>query len=95
MENIKVYVGDDSKLHFVDSGGADSVLPFSQSLNILEITSKQAGGSITVDGNVLLAGIISATYNGNSYYTSYAHSWSVSPSITWSGLSIVRRNLEI
>ena len=29
ISNIKVYVGTDEKLHFVDATGADSVLPFS------------------------------------------------------------------
>ena len=29
LSNIKVYVGNDNKLHFVDHAGADSVLPFS------------------------------------------------------------------
>lgn len=28
LDNISVYVGEDSKLHFVDRTGADSVLPF-------------------------------------------------------------------
>lgn len=28
MELIKTYVGEDGKLHFIDSTGADSVLPF-------------------------------------------------------------------
>lgn len=28
IQNVNVYVGDDGKLHFVDSAGADSALPF-------------------------------------------------------------------
>ena len=31
MKKIKTYVGTDGKIHFVDSTGADSVLPFSKS----------------------------------------------------------------
>ena len=31
---IKTYVGDDGKLHFVNSAGADTVLPFSSVANI-------------------------------------------------------------
>lgn len=30
IENIDIYVGEDGNLHFVDAGGADSVLPFSR-----------------------------------------------------------------
>lgn len=33
LTNVNVYVGDDEKLHFVDSAGADSVLPFSSESN--------------------------------------------------------------
>jgi hypothetical protein len=29
IQNVNVHVGDDGKLHFVDSAGADTVLPFS------------------------------------------------------------------
>lgn len=29
MKSVKVYVGEDKKLHFVDSSGADTVIPFS------------------------------------------------------------------
>lgn len=33
LQNVNVYVGADGKLHFVDSGGADSVLPFNSISN--------------------------------------------------------------
>ena len=29
LTNVRTYVGEDGKLHFVDSSGADTVLPFS------------------------------------------------------------------
>lgn len=32
LSNIKTYVGSDSKLHFTDATGADSVLPFKSSI---------------------------------------------------------------
>ena len=32
LSGINVYVGDDKKIHFVDSEGADSVLPFNSGL---------------------------------------------------------------
>lgn len=37
ISNIDVYVGSDKKLHFVDSEGADSVLPFSSGKDIVYI----------------------------------------------------------
>ena len=30
LTQVKIYVGEDDKLHFIDSEGADSVLPFSK-----------------------------------------------------------------
>lgn len=30
LKQVKIYVGEDDKLHFIDSEGADSVLPFSK-----------------------------------------------------------------
>ena len=35
MTNINVYVGDDEKIHFTDSAGADTVLPFSKGTNTM------------------------------------------------------------
>ena len=37
LSNINVYVGEDEKLHFVDSTGADSALPFSSGLEEMEL----------------------------------------------------------
>lgn len=42
--NIKVYVGTDGKLHFVDSAGADTVLNFSNSNIVQGLTSLRATG---------------------------------------------------
>ena len=39
---INVYKGSDNKLHFVDSEGADSVLPFSSGATLLESGSLSA-----------------------------------------------------
>lgn len=35
LSNINVYVGEDEKLHFVDSAGADTVIPFSSGFSKL------------------------------------------------------------
>lgn len=43
LSNIKIYVGEDDKLHFVDFTGADSVLPF----------NKGEGGGTTIIGPIL------------------------------------------
>lgn len=43
LTHINVYVGSDKKLHFVDSTGADSVLPFSSGL------SEYQTGSVTLN----------------------------------------------
>ena len=43
-----MYVGEDEKLHFVDSTGADSVLPFSSASNYGTFTFNSSG-NITVD----------------------------------------------
>ena len=47
---MNVYVGGDGKLHFVNSGGADSVLPFNNAPIIIEydtIVDHGNGGSTT------------------------------------------------
>ena len=36
IKTVNVYVGSDGKLHFVNSGGADSVLPFSSGVEFLD-----------------------------------------------------------
>ena len=47
LAKVKVYVGGDGKLHFVNSGGADSVLPFSKSYTLPQMVFQiqDSGGS--------------------------------------------------
>lgn len=46
LTNVNIYVGDDGKLHFVDSEGADSVLPFSNKSDLsAEYFDKLTGGT--------------------------------------------------
>lgn len=33
LTNVRTYVGEDEKLHFVDSTGADTVIPFNSGKN--------------------------------------------------------------
>lgn len=65
-EKINIYVGEDGKLHFVDAGGADSVLPFSgsagDSFKIISLGSKTFRG---------FSGTVSATIDVTSYYENY------------------------
>lgn len=44
LVKVRTYVGSDGKLHFVDASGADSVLPFSSEMTILDCGSL---GSLT------------------------------------------------
>lgn len=44
IKTVNVYVGSDGKLHFVNSGGADSVLPFSQKATITFKTELHSTG---------------------------------------------------
>ena len=74
LTNVNVYVGeDDGKLHFVDSAGADSVLPFNTSGNYGTFTFNSSG-NITVDFGtnpkeiVVLFGTKTASYNLFSCY---------------------------
>ena len=46
LEAINLYVGNDGKLHFVDSAGADTVIPFSSG-----VKSIQCRFAITGDSN--------------------------------------------
>ena len=45
IKTVNVYVGSDGKLHFVNSGGADSVLPFSQKATITFKTELHSAGN--------------------------------------------------
>lgn len=44
LDRVNVYVGSDGKLHFVNSGGADTALPFRGS-GIAYIACVSSGGS--------------------------------------------------
>lgn len=47
LSKVKTYVGEDGKLHFIDSAGADSVLPFSggwEEIKVVTLTS-----NLTID----------------------------------------------
>lgn len=51
-DNINVYVGEDKKLHFVDSAGADTVLPFKASDYIYLIKDGKAQSDTGVNFNL-------------------------------------------
>ena len=66
MTNINVYVGDDEKIHFTDSAGADTVLPFSKGTN----TMVQAFSSINNShSNMYGSGV--GYISNNRIYTNY------------------------
>ena len=44
-DRIRVYVGSDGKLHFVNKAGADSVLPFSSGVRINRLESSNGDGN--------------------------------------------------
>lgn len=87
LTKVKVYVGSDGKLHFVNSGGADSVLPFSPfngcvitvsyTLSVTTrsgdpITSTSGAFTITVSKNGAVSSNISEFHTGNSSGESYS-----------------------
>ena len=95
LSNINVYVGkDDGKLHFVDSEGADSVLPFSTGISEIYLSayshwynSTYTTASLWGDGKAKYDGymiLIVATY-GNS--GANADSWAISCNGTDASLS--------
>lgn len=59
MSKIKIYVGNDEKLHFIDSTGADAVLNFSENNYIVE------SFSISDTNNY------QARFNFGKYFNSY------------------------
>lgn len=74
IRKVNVYVGDDGKLHFVDSMGADSELPFngSRDLNILNVQYLHGtSGSITISAESTIYVLMwhdrkpNVMYNGN------------------------------
>lgn len=48
MNNINVYVGSDEKLHFVNSGGADTALNFNTSTKVLAMAHSNQGKDTTI-----------------------------------------------
>lgn len=70
LSNIKTYVGSDSKLHFRDATGADSVLPFSSTQTVRFTLSSQGSlysqdhsgnGTIGSDGTITFNNVVSYT----------------------------------
>lgn len=86
LTNIKTYVGSDSKLHFVDATGADSVLPFSSGV---DLTSSSYAGASSGRGDNSIS--CSHSVSGTGIYISCAGctGWSAgvsgTPSITLTG----------
>ena len=70
LAKVKVYVGSDGKLHFVNSGGADSVLPFSRTASGSEYVG-DAGRIITINCGFRPNRVF--TYNLTSRYTTYLY----------------------
>ena len=70
LAKVKVYVGGDGKLHFVNSGGADSVLPFSRTASGSEYVG-DAGRIITINCGFRPNRVF--TYNLTSRYTTYLY----------------------
>ena len=65
LSNVRVYVGEDKKLHFVDSEGADSALPFNSGIdNVLECCVASGGSQSATMG---VGGV--GTSNSNSTFT--------------------------
>ena len=50
IANVNIYVGEDSKLHFVDSEGADSVLPFSKTPSETAFSIGNIASNYTISG---------------------------------------------
>ena len=46
MTNVNIYVGEDGYLHFVDSAGADTVLPFNNVTSMPNVHTEYVSGTI-------------------------------------------------
>lgn len=71
MNRINIYVGEDNKLHFINSGGADSVLPFNKisasSFTQIQCTTMNSSSSYTInlsgyDGYIVIVHATAGTY---------------------------------
>lgn len=76
LNGINVYVGDDKKLHFVDSAGADTVIPFNKSTEVAFLNASSSscyallknedGTAKTLTSNATISGDnLSITRNSN------------------------------
>lgn len=62
ITNIRTYVGSDSKLHFRDATGADSVLPFNSAPTIIKLRTGITNAT-TIDCKSLIPNYTQATNN--------------------------------
>lgn len=98
LTKVKTYVGDDGKLHFIDSAGADSVLPFSTTGNYGSFTFDSSGNiTITTDQEptevvALFKSKSSSTYNHQAYYNKNHTSMNVRISVSGNSFSINNNN---
>ena len=65
ISTISIYVGEDGKLHFVDSEGADTVLNFSGSKTV-SVTTRVVCGPLTATATTIIDG---STVNSTSCST--------------------------
>ena len=76
LGKVRTYVGSDGKLHFVDASGADTVLPFKRSLNVVEVPlsslslyhatfAAEIGSVYFIAGNALDNSAITGSSGGN------------------------------
>lgn len=98
LTKVKTYVGDDGKLHFIDSAGADSVLPFSTTGNYGSFTFDSSGNiTITTDQEptevvALYKSKSSSIYNHQAYYNKNHTSMNVKISVSGNSFSINNNN---
>lgn len=79
MVQIRTYVGTDGKLHFVNSGGADTVLPFSPSgtkaITIMLLLGRSGNSTayarVYVNGAVVIDEKRQTSEGNNTYSVTY------------------------
>ena len=77
LTNINVYVGEDEKLHFIDSTGADSVLPFSDIFEQNNV-SVNKNTTVRIDCGFFAKNIIIHGVNGSVVFeTVYTESYNI------------------
>jgi len=75
MGKVRVYVGSDGKLHFVDSAGADTVLPFKNSFipeSAQRAYSYSYVNSLSIIPNFTGKALLFVTSIANQHYTSHS-----------------------